>query len=192
MVVGPRTRQRAQVTGDGHEPPESVHTERDVQAAYARHGGDLFGFALNALGDRHLAEEVVQETFVNAWRAAHSFDPGRGTLRTWLFAIARNMVVDVTRRRAVHAHVRADDRVDSRDPEGDPFDRLLLSIQLDEALRRLSPEHRHAVVEVYYQGRTCADLGRELGIPASTARSRLYYGVRALRLILEENGGLAS
>ena len=74
----------------------------------------------------------------------------------------------------------------------DPFDRLLTSIQLDEALRRLSPEHREVVIEVHFHGRTCADLGDELGIPASTARARLYYGVRSLRLILEENGGLSS
>lgn len=74
----------------------------------------------------------------------------------------------------------------------DPFDRLLTSIRLDEALRRLSPEHREVVVEVHFHGRTCADVGKELGIPASATRARLYYGVRSLRLLLEENGGLAT
>jgi len=74
----------------------------------------------------------------------------------------------------------------------DPFDRLLASIQLDDALKRLSPEHRELVIEVHFNGRTCDDVGKELGIPASTARTRLYFGVRSLRLILEENGGLAA
>ncbi|WP_308284292.1 sigma factor-like helix-turn-helix DNA-binding protein [Streptomyces buecherae] len=78
-----------------------------------------------------------------------------------------------------------------RPSEADAVDQLLERVQLGEALRRLSPEHREAVVEVYFGGRTCAELGAELGVPASTLRSRLYYGVRALRLILEENGWLA-
>lgn len=186
---GPFRRLRAV---DGPES-ESLRTEQDVQDAYDRYGGELFAFALNALRDRQLAEDVVQETFVRAWRSAARFDPNRGSLRTWLFAITRNGLVDVTRRRAVQAPVAVDARMsdDGSAAIEDPVDRLLSSIQLDEALRRLSPEHRQAVVEVHYHGRTCAELAAGLNLPASTVRSRLYYGVRALRLVLEENGWLA-
>jgi RNA polymerase sigma-70 factor (ECF subfamily) len=153
----------------------------------------LFGFVLNALQDRQLAEDVVQETYVRAWRSAARFDPSRGSLRTWLFAIARNGLVDATRRRAAQTPVAVEDQVpaDVSAAAEDPVDRLLSNIQLDEALRRLSPDHRQAVVEVYYHGRTCADLAARLNLSASTVRSRLYYGVRALRLVLEENGWLA-
>ncbi|MEW2500162.1 sigma-70 family RNA polymerase sigma factor [Amycolatopsis sp. CA-161197] len=167
---------------------EAMRSEGDVQAAYTRYGGELFGFALNALADRHLAEDVVQETFVRAWRAGRRFDPARGSLRTWLFGILRNLVVDATRRRATRpAPAPALGEPDRAD---DPFDRLLVSIQLDEAMRRLSDEHRDVVHAVHVEGRTCADYAAELGISASTARSRLYYGIRALRLILDESGGL--
>ncbi|MFE0045603.1 sigma factor-like helix-turn-helix DNA-binding protein [Streptomyces albireticuli] len=63
---------------------------------------------------------------------------------------------------------------------------------MGETLDRLRPEHREVVIEVYFLGRSCADLAGELGIPASSARSRLYHGIRALRGILDENRWLAS
>ena len=172
---------------------DGLRTEREVQAAYDEHGGELFGFAYRALEDRHLAEDVVQDTFVRAWRSPRGFDPSRGSLRTWLFAIARNSVVDAMRRRAVREGpgLASWDVVSEPAPAADDIDRLLDRIQLSEALDRLSPQHRQVVVEVYYGGRSCADLGAELGVSASTMRSRLYYGVRSLRLVLEENGWLA-
>lgn len=175
------------------QEPRSLQTESEVQGAYDRYGGELFGFVFNALGDRHIAEDVVQEVFVRAWRS--SFDPDKASLRTWLFAIARNAVVDALRKRP--AQYTADLKAGDQDtPTGghtrlDPMDQLLERIQLEEALARLSPEHRQAVVRVYFGGQTCAELGKELGISASTMRSRLYYGVRTLRLVLEENGWLA-
>src|ERR1700739_1831657 len=75
--------------------------ERDVREAYAAHSGELYRFAVRSLGDRGLAEEAVQETFVRAWRAADRFDDELGSLRTWLFAIVRNVVIDLSRARAV-------------------------------------------------------------------------------------------
>jgi RNA polymerase sigma-70 factor (ECF subfamily) len=172
----------------------SLCTEVDVQRAYDEYGGELFGFAFRALGDRQLAEDVVQEVFVRGWRSSGAFDPDKGSLRTWLFAIARNAMVDALRRRGGRETVAPEvwDVAGERPVPHDPMDQLLQRIQLEEALARLSPEHRQVVVRVYFGGQTCAELGEELGIPAATLRSRLYYGVRALRLVLEENGWLAS
>nr|WP_239073958.1 sigma-70 family RNA polymerase sigma factor [Streptomyces sp. SID10853] len=179
---------------DPEPGPAGMRTEREVRAAYDLYGGELFGFAFRALDDRQLAEDVVQETFVRAWRSPRGFDPDQGSLRTWLFAIVRNGVVDAIRRRKVREGPGCSpwDAVPEQSPGFDPVDQLLERIQLAEALERLSPQHREAVVEVYFGGRTCAELGEELGISASTMRSRLYYGVRSLRLVLEENGWLAS
>src|SRR5882757_2955639 len=75
--------------------------EARVREAYTAHGGELHGFALRSLRDSGLAEEAVQETFIRAWRAGERFDPELGSLRTWLFAILRNVVIDLSRRRAV-------------------------------------------------------------------------------------------
>ena len=81
--------------GSGRAEPE-----RDVREAYAAHAGELYGFAVRSLGDAGLAEEAVQETFLRAWRAGERFDPQIGSLRTWLFAILRNVVIDLGRARA--------------------------------------------------------------------------------------------
>ena len=72
-----------------------------LRTLYRRYGGELYGFALNALGDRGLAEEVVQDTFTSVWRNAERFDPERGSFRTWLYALARNRIVDLRRRASV-------------------------------------------------------------------------------------------
>src|SRR5512141_1177293 len=82
-----------------HQP--ALATDAGVRAVYAAHGPELYRFAMRSLGDRGLAEEAVQETFVRAWRAADRFDDALGSLRTWLFAIVRNVVIDLSRARAV-------------------------------------------------------------------------------------------
>ena len=87
-----------------------------VRAVYAAHGPELYRFALRSLGDRGLAEEAVQETFVRAWQAANRFDDALGSLRTWLFAIVRNVVIDLSRARAVRPGLLA---VDAASDDGD-------------------------------------------------------------------------
>jgi RNA polymerase sigma-70 factor, ECF subfamily len=94
-----------------------------VREAYAAHAGELYGFAVRSLGDPGLAEEAVQETFVRAWRAGERFDPQIGSLRTWLFAILRNVTIDLGRARAVRPRV-AEGGVE---PTVEPFDEALLA-----------------------------------------------------------------
>lgn len=158
--------------------------ERDVREAYAAHGSELYGFAVRSLGDSGLAEEAVQETFLRAWRAGDRFDPQIGSLRTWLFAILRNVVIDLGRARASRPGV-AEGGIE---PSVEPFDEALLSWQIEEALRRIGDEHRRVLVETYYRGRPYAEVAEELGVPEGTVKSRVYYGLRALRVALEEIG----
>ncbi|MBI4259613.1 MAG: sigma-70 family RNA polymerase sigma factor [Actinobacteria bacterium] len=162
----------------------ALRTEADLRSAYAEHGGELYGFALRSLEDRELAEEVVQETFLRAWRAGSRFDPEIGSLRTWLFAIARNVVIDQARARARVAPV---ERAEFPG-EPDAVERALVAWQVEEALRRLAPDHRRVLVETYYRGRPYAEVAAELGIPEGTVKSRVYYALRSLRLALEEMG----
>ena len=166
------------------ERDDGLGSDAGVRAAVHGHSGELYGFALRALGDPGLAEEVVQETFVRAWRAGRRFDPNIASLRTWLFAILRNVIVDATRARSIRPGVGV--AVDVA--VADNLDELLRSWVVEEALHRLSDEHRRAVVEVYYQGRSAVDVAAEFGVPAATIRSRLFYGLRALRLALDELG----
>jgi RNA polymerase sigma-70 factor (ECF subfamily) len=162
----------------------ALRQERDVRAAYAAHSGELYGFAVRSLGDSGLAEEAVQETFVRAWRAGERFDPEIGSLRTWLFAILRNVVIDLGRARAVRPGVAQE----GIEQSVEPLEEALLSWQVEEAMRRIGEDHRHVLVETHYRGRPYAEVAAELGVPEGTVKSRVYYGLRALRVVLEEMG----
>jgi len=164
-------------------------TDAGVRAVYAAHGAELYRFAHRSLGDRGLAEEAVQETFVRAWQAADRFDDRLGSLRTWLFAIVRNVVIDMSRARAVRPPLQAaTDAPDVIDLSDDAFERMLAAWQVEEALRMLSDEHRIALVEVHYRGRSYADVAVDLGVPPGTVKSRVFYALKAMRLALDELG----
>jgi RNA polymerase sigma-70 factor, ECF subfamily len=158
--------------------------ETGVREAYAAHAGELYGFALRSLGDPTLAEEAVQDTFLRAWRAGDRFDPGLGSLRTWLFAILRNVVIDLGRARAARPAVGGDPPEQGHEP----FEDMLLNWQVEEALRRIGEQHRRVLVETYLRGRPYAEVAVELGVPEGTVKSRVYYGLKALRNALEEMG----
>ncbi|HEU4737276.1 MAG TPA: sigma-70 family RNA polymerase sigma factor [Solirubrobacterales bacterium] len=158
--------------------------ERDVREAYAAHAAELYGFAVRSLGDSGLAEEAVQETFLRAWRAGERFDPQIGSLRTWLFAILRNVVIDLGRARAARPAIS--DR--GVEPSVEPLEDALLAWQIEEAMRQIGEQHRRVLVETYYRGRPYAEVAAELGVPEGTVKSRVYYGLRALRIVLEEMG----
>jgi len=165
--------------------PGALTRERDVREAYAAHAGELYGFARRSLGDSGLAEEAVQETFVRAWRAGERFDPELGSLRTWLFAILRNVVIDLSRARAARPGVAGEGGVE---PAVEPLEEALLAWQVEEAMRRIGEQHRQVLVETYYRGRPYAEVATELGVPEGTVKSRVYYGLRALKVALEEIG----
>src|SRR5437763_15825007 len=139
-------------------PEHALSGEREVRAAYAAHSGELYGFAVRSLGDRGLAEEAVQETFLRAWRAGDRFDPELGSLRTWLFAILRNVVIDLGRARAARPGIL------DEAPEGvdEPLEQALLAWQVEEALRRIGTSHRQVIVETYFRGRPYAELAAAL------------------------------
>jgi RNA polymerase sigma-70 factor (ECF subfamily) len=151
----------------------------ELRELYRRYAGQLFGFACNALGDRELAEEVVQDVFARAWRHARDYDPKRASVRTWLYSIARNRVVDARRRAAVRPGVAAG--TEQETPA--ELDRTLEQAVL---LARLSPEHREVIRLAHYGGLTLREIAERKGIPLGTVKSRTSYALRSLRLILDE------
>jgi RNA polymerase sigma-70 factor (ECF subfamily) len=170
----------------GSEP--DLSGDEGLRQAWAQHAGELYGYARRALADPAAAEEAVQETFLRAWRSSQRYDPAR-PLRPWLFAILRNVVVDEARSRRHRAVPVAWEPAADDDPAGDDvLSGVLDGWLVEEALRRLSPDHRTVLVETYLGGRSYTDVARQLGIPEGTARSRAFYALRALRLALEEMG----
>jgi RNA polymerase sigma-70 factor, ECF subfamily len=157
-----------------------------LRALHEEHGPDLLRYALRHTGNRQLAEDVVQETFTRAWRHPGRVAGDRGSARSWLFTVARNLIIDDFRS-ARHNREQAMDVV----PEvstSDDVDGILDRILLADALASLSPEHRVVIVDAYYLWRPLREVAERLGIPEGTVKSRLHYGVRALRVALEERG----
>ncbi|HJZ36659.1 MAG TPA: sigma-70 family RNA polymerase sigma factor [Solirubrobacterales bacterium] len=159
--------------------------ERDVREAYAAHSGELYGFAVRSLGDSGLAEEAVQETFLRAWKAGERYDPEIGSLRTWLFAILRNVVIDMGRARASRPRVGPEQGIE---PSVEPLEQALVAWQVEEAMRRIGDDHRQVLLETHFKARPYAEVAEELGVPEGTIKSRVYYGLKALRVALEEIG----
>ncbi|PRY68976.1 RNA polymerase sigma-70 factor (ECF subfamily) [Glaciihabitans tibetensis] len=158
----------------------------DLAAAFDEHSGALFGFAVNALRDRTLAEDCVQETFLRAWRARDQFSADRASLRTWLFVIARHVIIDVQRSiQRMPRLVPADVLDDTAAAADDPLDRLAVI----EGLAKLSPEHRAVLVDVHLEGRSYAEVEATSGVPVATLRSRSFYALRAMRDHLTERKG---
>ena len=165
-------------------------SEAGLRAAYGAHGPEIYRYALRQLGDEGGAQEVVQEVFLRAWRRADAYDPSVASLRVWLFAIARNVVVDEIRRLTVRPWRRqlTGEPESGQDSTGPADDTLVDTWLVEEALRRLRPEHRQAIVEAYLRQRPHAEIAAEVGVPVGTIRSRVFYGLKALRLAMDEMG----
>jgi RNA polymerase sigma-70 factor, ECF subfamily len=159
--------------------------DTSLRAVYDEYAGELFAFAHRSLGDAAQAEEAVQLTFLRAWRSARRGD--RPT-RAWLFALCRAVVLE--RARPASHDTAGSSAKDGAQRRADPgrMERLLVGMQVEEGLRRLSGEHRRVLVEVHVRGRPPADVAVEARIPVGTVRSRVYYALKAMRLVVEEMG----
>ncbi len=159
----------------------------ELRELYRRYAPELFGFATSALGDRELAEEVVQDVFAQLWRHANDYDKRRASVRTWLYAIARNRIIDAHRRAAVRPQ-RSDDEnaLDGVAEVDAALDQAVLRWQVTAALSRLSPQHREVIRLAHYGGLTMREIADKTGVPIGTVKSRTSYGLRHLRLIFDE------
>jgi RNA polymerase sigma-70 factor, ECF subfamily len=172
----------------------AVKSEEDreattVKGLYDEHAAALWHYAWRLTGDRARAQDVVQETLLRAWQHPEVANDSERSARSWLFTVARNMIIDESR------SLRFRREVSTADGSGVPeracpdevnaaLDRMLIG----EALARLTPDHRAVVQRSYLQGWTTAQIAADLGIADGTVKSRLHYALRALRLALCEIG----
>jgi RNA polymerase sigma-70 factor, ECF subfamily len=163
-----------------------IADETTLREAFVTHGGELLGFARRALSTTTAAEDAVQETFARAWRSRKRFDPTLGSLRTWLFAIERRVILDQLDRRAKTDALPLGDGDEII--SDDWIESAMQGWQVESALSRLPADHRMVIKELYFNGRSGREVAELFGIPEGTVRSRTFYALRLLRVFLEEAG----
>ena len=160
-----------------------------ARALYDAYGGGVYAFALRRTGDRDLSREIVQDVMMNVWRAAPRFDASRGSVRSWVFQVARNAVIDSGRRRRVRPGLVAVAPVaDEPASAADDIEQMFRSWLITAALERLPTDHRAVLTLVYFEQRKVAEAAAILGVPEGTVKSRCYYALKNLRSSLDELG----
>jgi RNA polymerase sigma-70 factor (ECF subfamily) len=161
-----------------------------IRQLYSRYAKALHGYVAQFCPDQASADDIVQETFIRAWRHLPQLSADDRPVRPWLYRVARNLLIDANRAarvRPMSAPEQSAGEIGTDSGLGEVLDRQLVSA----ALQHLSPAHQSVLVETFYRGGSMATVARELGIPHGTARSRLHYALDALRRHLEEHDAIA-
>ncbi|HEV3171909.1 MAG TPA: sigma-70 family RNA polymerase sigma factor [Actinocrinis sp.] len=148
---------------------------------YERYRPLLQGYVVRLTRDVQWAEDIVQAAMVRAWRARHQLTLGEAATRSWLFTAAYRIFIDEYRSRCIRPVTLTGQDIAAPDSDDDEVERLVWSVTLATALSALSEPHRQAIVHVYYLNRTIDETASMLGVSPGTVKSRLHYGLRALR-----------
>jgi RNA polymerase sigma-70 factor (ECF subfamily) len=163
-------------TGDGDRGAFEV--------LYQRYARPVFGLALRRLGDRGRAEDAVQETFASIWRAARSYKPERGPGAPWLYAVARNAIIDRSRAR----NEPAAEAPDEASPDAGPPEQAEASWtawRIHRALEELTENERTVIELAYWSGLSQSEIAQYLGIPLGTVKTRTRAALARLADLLE-------
>jgi RNA polymerase sigma-70 factor, ECF subfamily len=166
-----------------------------LRSLYDQHAEPLLMIILEMTdGDRRLAEEVVRETLLRAWREVDSIDVAASSLRPWLVSLARRILRDIER--DIERDLELDELPEQRPVYREPPDRFpvvdmaddigaaLQRMMVLDGLRALQRPDRDILVEAYFRGRGVRDVAEELDLPPETVKWRLFFALRALQKIL--------
>jgi RNA polymerase sigma-70 factor (ECF subfamily) len=170
----------------GELPPNA---DAAVRLLYSRHADALRAYVVRFCPGRASADDIVQETFMRAWRHLPQLTADDRPIRPWLFKVGRNLLIERAAR-ARPVTVQAQPAEDVGDDTG--LDQILDRQLVTGALQHLSPAHRTVLVETFYCGGTTATVARRLGIPSGAARSGLHCALQALRQHLQDHDATAA
>lgn len=169
---------------------------RAFEVIFDRHAGVAFSLAYRMCGRRPMAEDIVQEAFLSLWRTGARYDPGRGSVRSWVLGAVHNRAIDAFRREAVKdrrvmsdmglaerlaAHELTDSEVERRDD----------ARQLRRALEELPANQRQVIELAYFGGFTHAQIAELLHLPAGTVKGRMRLGLAKMRVAFGESAEVA-
>ncbi|UQI42112.1 sigma-70 family RNA polymerase sigma factor [Vreelandella venusta] len=166
---------------------------RGEQAAlhqlYRQEGARLLGVVMRIVKDRGMAEDIVHDACLNIWQRADSFDPERGSARTWIFSIARHLALNAIRQREREIRVDIDDPGELADDDtyqqslsttAEAFD-WQTGQQMDECLQQLETERRNCVLHAYVDGLSHAEISAHTGAPLGTVKAWIKRSLLRLR-----------
>ena len=175
------------VTSDGELIQRAATGDRSAfDDLYHRYARPVFGLALRRLGDRGRAEDAVQETFASIWRSAASYRPDRGPGAPWLYAVARNAIVDRARSRTEIPSDIPDEATSDAGPS-DRVEQGWVAWRVHRALEELAESEREVVALAYWSGLSQSEVAEFLGIPLGTVKTRTRAALAKLAEILGDD-----
>lgn len=160
--------------------------QRALETVFELYGGAVRSMALRVLKNESLAEDTVQEVFVGLWNSPDRFDPGRGSLRTFLITLAHRRAVDAVR--SEQARFNREEKVPDDVPSS--IDEEVWSRAVSETVRdavaALDHGEREAISLAYFGGLTYVDVAKRLGLPEGTVKSRIRSAMKRLKVSLTE------
>ena len=173
----------------------SLVVEGDAEAfatLYDRHARAAYSLAFRMMGEKQVAEDLLQDALLKAWRGATSYRPERGSVRTWMLSIVHNRGIDQLR--SLASRRRTQERVEADAPRSQPseaFSEAWRNSQRDrvrEALGALPPEQLKILELAYFSGYTHVEIADLLGLPLGTVKGRMRLGLKKLRDHFEARG----
>jgi RNA polymerase sigma-70 factor, ECF subfamily len=161
--------------------------EAALSTLYDRYNRTVYAVGLKILGERSLAEELVQDVFLKVWRSSHTFDPSRASFSTWLYRVTRSAAIDLHRKRAHKVHPIPDGEshvLAARDLSATPqevVDESWLSLRVSRALEALDEPHREVIELAYFGGLSQREISERTGVPLGTVKSRTASAFKTLR-----------
>jgi RNA polymerase sigma-70 factor, ECF subfamily len=162
----------------------AVGDSNAFETLYHRYVRSVFGLALRRLGDRMRAEDAVQETFAAVWRSARTYRPERGAGAPWLYAVARNAIVDRARGRQEPPGEAPETASTDLGPD-ERAEASYVSWRVHRALSVLPPTEREVIELAYYGGLSQSEVADFLGIPLGTVKTRTRSALHRLADVLE-------
>jgi RNA polymerase sigma-70 factor (ECF subfamily) len=153
---------------------------------YGRYVRSVYGLTLRRLGNRELAEETTQEVFTALWRSARGYRVDRGPVSTWLYAIARNAIVDRARRRREPPVEYVEEEPSDAPGPDEEAESSWVSWRMHSALSHLPEREREVIELAYWSGLAQSEVAERLGIPLGTVKTRTRSALQRLAGILEQ------
>jgi RNA polymerase sigma-70 factor, ECF subfamily len=185
----PMIHQRAEALSDEELMARLDSPELDsaLSELYDRYDRTVYGVGVKILGDRSLAEELVQDVFLKVWRSSATFDSSRSSFSTWLYRVTRSAAIDLYRKRAHKVSQIPDGEthlLTARDSSAGPqevVDESWLSWRVSRALEVLDAPHREVIELAYFGGLSQREISERTGMPLGTVKSRTASAFKSLR-----------